>query len=253
LRVVAISTVAHEPKSTKHANAGHAAEIDTAAMSAREFPGVFVERSLGDGCEQQAALWHRSHGVSPTSADGRLRRHRVQGRARLAIAAKLGVRSTEYACLLPRRRTKPSAMTTYPMLRLLAAAFVLGTSSSCATMRDVVRDGEMGEGTTRTYVVSPDRAWDIARSVLVWEGGAERIEDRRGDGYMLASSGVEAFSWGTHMGVWIAPVDRSRVRVTVVTKRKVSTNFATALTESTFHERFAEEAARPSRPTDSLR
>jgi hypothetical protein len=111
-------------------------------------------------------------------------------------------------------------------------------------MRDVVRDGERGEGTTRTYAVAVDRAWDITRSILVWEGGAEQIDDRRRDGYVLASSGIEAFSWGAYMGVWITPIDSSRVRVTVVTKRKVSTNIATTLTESTFHERFAEAAAR---------
>jgi hypothetical protein len=115
-------------------------------------------------------------------------------------------------------------------------------------MSDVVRDGERGEGTTATYAVPLDRAWDIARSVFLWEGGAERFEDRRRDGYILASSGIEPFSWGAYMGVWIEQLDATRVRVTVVTKRKVATNIATALTESTFHERFAEAVARAHAP-----
>jgi hypothetical protein len=108
-------------------------------------------------------------------------------------------------------------------------------------MHDVVRDGERGEGTTRTYAVSVDRAWKIARSVLISEGGAKDVDEHRADGYMLASSGDEALAWGAYMGVWIKAVDSSRVRVTVVTKRTVATNIATALTESTFQERFAEE------------
>jgi hypothetical protein len=130
--------------------------------------------------------------------------------------------------------------------QLLFAAFLLLLAGACASMSDIVRDGERDEGTTQIYSVPIERAWDIARSIFLWEGGAERFDDRRNDGYILASSGIEPFSWGAYMGVWIKPIDASRIRVTIVTKRKVSTNFVTALTESTFHERFAEGAARES-------
>jgi hypothetical protein len=42
------------------------------------------------------------------------------------------------------------------------------------------------------------------------------------------------------MGAWIDPVDKNNTRVTVVTKRRIATNIATTLTETTFHKRFAQ-------------
>lgn len=47
-------------------------------------------------------------------------------------------------------------------------------------------------------------------------------------------------SWGAVMGAWIDPVDQNNTKVTVVTKRRLSMNVATTLTETTFHKRFAE-------------
>lgn len=57
---------------------------------------------------------------------------------------------------------------------------------------------------------------------------------------MLTSSGMNLVSWGTVMGAWINPVDTDHTRVTVVTKRRVTINIATTLTEGTFHKRFAQ-------------
>jgi len=42
------------------------------------------------------------------------------------------------------------------------------------------------------------------------------------------------------MGAWIEPVDKKNTKVTVVTKRRVTMNIATTLTESTYHRRFAQ-------------
>jgi len=47
-------------------------------------------------------------------------------------------------------------------------------------------------------------------------------------------------SWGAVMGAWIEPVDKDNTKVTVVTKRRVTVNIATTLTESTYHRRFAQ-------------
>jgi hypothetical protein len=47
-------------------------------------------------------------------------------------------------------------------------------------------------------------------------------------------------SWGAVMGAWIEPVDKKNTKVTVVTKRRVTMNIATTLTESTYHRRFAQ-------------
>ena len=47
-------------------------------------------------------------------------------------------------------------------------------------------------------------------------------------------------SWGAVMGAWIEPVDKESTKVTVVTKRRVTMNIATTLTEGTYHRRFAQ-------------
>ena len=110
----------------------------------------------------------------------------------------------------------------------------------CATMNDVVRVKEDGsEGTTKVYPVTIDQAWEISKTVFRWEG-SDAIEEHRDQGYMLTSSGMNLVSWGAVMGAWIEPVDKKNTKVTVVTKRRVTVNIATTLTEGTYHRRFAQ-------------
>jgi hypothetical protein len=112
--------------------------------------------------------------------------------------------------------------------------------NGCATMNDVVKVKEDGsEGTTRVYPVTADQAWEISKTVFRWEG-SDAIEEHRDQGYMLTSSGMNLVSWGAVMGAWIEPVDRNNTKVTVVTKRRVTVNIATTLTETTYHKRFAQ-------------
>lgn len=112
--------------------------------------------------------------------------------------------------------------------------------NGCATMTDVVRVKEAGtEGTTKVYSVTADQAWEISKTVFRWEG-ADAIEEHRDQGYMLTSSGINMVSWGTVMGAWIEPVDKDNTKVTVVTKRRLTMNIATTLTEGTYHRRFAQ-------------
>jgi hypothetical protein len=105
----------------------------------------------------------------------------------------------------------------------------------CATMDDVVNNKE--EGTVKVYGVGTDKGWEIAMKVLRWEG-AETIEEHRSDGYMLTTIGANLISMGSVVGVWVEPAGKGKSKVTVVTKRKMQTNVATGLTETTFHERF---------------
>lgn len=109
--------------------------------------------------------------------------------------------------------------------------------NGCATMSDVVRAKD--EGTAKIYPVDAEKAWEIAKTVFRWEG-ADAIEEHKAEGYMLTSSGMNWVSWGAVMGAWIEPVDNYNTKVTVVTKRRIATNIATTLTESTFHKRFAQ-------------
>lgn len=127
--------------------------------------------------------------------------------------------------------------------RNLSAALLISFAlifSGCSTMQDVVRVKEAGaEGTTKNYPVNETQAWEIAKTVFRWEG-SDAIEEHKEQGYMLTSSGMNLVSYGAVMGAWVEPTDKDNTKVTVVTKRRVSMNIATTLTEGTFHRRFAE-------------
>ena len=127
--------------------------------------------------------------------------------------------------------------------RILIVVFFLSfvaLLSGCATMNDVVQVKEDGtEGTTKVYPVTLDQAWEISKTVFRWEG-SDAIEEHKDKGYMLTSSGPNLVSWGAVMGAWIEPVDKNNTKVTVVTKRRITINVATTLTEGTYHRRFAE-------------
>jgi hypothetical protein len=104
-------------------------------------------------------------------------------------------------------------------------------------MGDVARS--KAEGTSKVYPVTADQAWDISKAIFRWEG-ADAIEEHKTEGYMLTSTGLNWVSYGAVMGAWIDPIDKDNTRVTVVTKRRIATNIATTLTETTFHNRFAQ-------------
>lgn len=109
--------------------------------------------------------------------------------------------------------------------------------SGCATMNDVLNSKD--EGTVQVYSIDSDQAWEIAKTVFRWEG-TDAIEEHRSQNYMLTSSGANLVSMGTVMGAWVEPIDEANTKVTIVTKRRMATNIATTLTESTFHRRFAQ-------------
>jgi hypothetical protein len=120
----------------------------------------------------------------------------------------------------------------------VAMAFI--SLSGCASLNDVVRAKETGtEGITKTYAVTPDQAWEIAKTVFRWEG-SDAIEEHKNEGYMLTSSGLNGYSYGAVMGAWIKPVNKDSTEVTVITKRRIKTDLFTTLTEETYHKRFAQ-------------
>jgi len=123
------------------------------------------------------------------------------------------------------------------LLVVLGSVSLLIWFAGCATMGDVAKS--KAEGTSKVYPVTADQAWDISKAVFRWEG-ADAIEEHKTEGYMVTSSGMNWVSWGAVMGAWIEPIDKDNTRVTVVTKRRIATNIATTLTETTFHDRFAQ-------------
>ena len=110
-------------------------------------------------------------------------------------------------------------------------------AGGCATMSDVLKSKD--EAAAKVYPVKADQAWEIAMTVWRWEG-CETIEEHRSSGYMLTTVGQNFVSAGSLVGVWVESVNASKTKVTVVTKRKVQTNLATGLTETTFHDTFAQ-------------
>jgi hypothetical protein len=133
------------------------------------------------------------------------------------------------------------------MSGLLGLMLLTLSLASCVTVADV--PNYKNEGVARTYPVTYDEAWVIARTIFRWEG-VDAIEERRQEGYMLTSTGAGLFHYGAVMGAWIEKVDEASTRVIVVTKRRVQTNIFTPLTETTFHRRFAEavETIKAGRP-----
>jgi len=128
----------------------------------------------------------------------------------------------------------------FRVLQVIIFLSYVALFTGCATMNDVVQVKDAGtEGTTKVYPVNADQAWEISKTVFRWEG-SDAIEEHRDQGYMLTSSGINLVSWGTVMGAWIEPVDNNNTKVTVVTKRRVTINIATTLTEGTYHRRFAQ-------------
>jgi hypothetical protein len=124
------------------------------------------------------------------------------------------------------------------ILAVVLLSFV--SLNGCSTMNDVVRAKEQGtEGTTKVYPVTGDQAWDISKAVFRWEG-SDAIEEHRDEGYMLTSSGINLVSVGAVMGAWIKPINKDNTEVTVITKRRLTVNIATTLTEGTYHKRFAQ-------------
>ena len=114
--------------------------------------------------------------------------------------------------------------------------FFIVVVSACATMTDVLKDKD--EGTAAIYKIDPNTAWDIAKTVLRWED-CETIEENRVSNYMLTTVGQNFISEGSLIGVWVEPVNEDETKITIVSKRKVQTNFATGLTESSFQDSYS--------------
>ena len=133
----------------------------------------------------------------------------------------------------------------------LAAISFIFLLSGCQTINDVMLAKQQGtDGTTVQYEISKDKAWDIAKTVLRWEG-VDAIEEHRDQGYMVTSTGFSIGTAGTVIGVWIENGSKPNLtKVTVVTKRRVMTNIITSLTEGTFQKEFSKavEIVKSGRP-----
>lgn len=123
-------------------------------------------------------------------------------------------------------------------MKIAALLMMVCLLPACSSIADVVEARSRGEGDARVYDVAQEQAWDVGRTVFRWNG-ADAIEEHKSEGYMLTSTGAGMMSWGTVMGAWFEPDAPGRTKVTVLTRRRMSTNLVTDLSESGFHDDFA--------------
>jgi hypothetical protein len=127
----------------------------------------------------------------------------------------------------------------YRVLPMIICVVGVLFSGCVRDMADVIDAHERGEGSTKTYPVDYDTAWKIAIQVFRWGGGGA-IEEHKDEGYMLTMHSGNLVTMGSVMGAWLKRLSSEETEVTVVTKRRMATNLATGLTESTYHRWFAE-------------
>lgn len=119
--------------------------------------------------------------------------------------------------------------------RIVALAALL-TLTACATMNDAISSKK--QGTEKLYAKSCDAVWPLSVRVLR-DNNAGAIEERKSENQMLANSSAGLFSFGTFMVVWLEPAAADKCNVTIVTKRKISTNVITDLTETGYHDQLS--------------
>lgn len=97
--------------------------------------------------------------------------------------------------------------------------------AACAGV-DSMRPGPAGPppGNTMLYSQPPDKVFEAALRALPLVG-LRLMESEPAKGYILAERGVNAWSYGENVGVYLTPKDRGTL-VTIASKRKMATNVA---------------------------
>jgi hypothetical protein len=106
---------------------------------------------------------------------------------------------------------------------VLCLTLVLAAVGCAGERQDVLRAHDAHEGEVRVFDVGMAQAWAAARAALRWNH-AEAIEEHRAEGYMLATAGISAWSWGASMGVWLEPANAQGTQVRAIVSRKLATN-----------------------------
>ena len=115
---------------------------------------------------------------------------------------------------------------------------ILCLCTNCSTLNSVLKAKEDGKGTVVDYPVNFEDGWEIAKRAFRW-AGADAIEEYKDEGYMLTSKGMNLVSSGSVMGSWVEDLGNGQCRVTVISKRRISTQIATGMTEDKYHRLYA--------------
>ncbi len=108
------------------------------------------------------------------------------------------------------------------LLPVLCLALLL---AACAGV-DSMRPGAEGPppGNTMLYAQSPDKVFEAVLRALPLVG-LRMVENDQQKGYILAERGVNAWSYGENVGVYLVPKGGGTL-VTIASRRKMATNVA---------------------------
>lgn len=104
-----------------------------------------------------------------------------------------------------------------PILFFTCISFFTG----CATLASV--RAEKGSGTSRVFPAPVETVWTTTLQATSTLGLSIAVSNEK-ESYILAETGISAFSWGEKVAVFVDKVDDSHARVEVVSKRVVTTN-----------------------------
>jgi hypothetical protein len=105
----------------------------------------------------------------------------------------------------------------------LVSCLALAACGCAGEREDVLSAHDADEGEVRVFAASMEEAWEAARAALRWNHARE-IEEHRAQGYMLATAGISAWSWGASMGVWLEPANAKGTQVRAIVSRRLATN-----------------------------
>ncbi len=108
-----------------------------------------------------------------------------------------------------------------PALIVTCVALLATVGSGCATLSTV--QAEKGRGAFRVYSAPFKTVWEQTFQAVSALGLQIAVPNQK-EGYLLAETGISAFSWGEKIAIFVEKVDESHTRVEVVSRRVVTTN-----------------------------
>jgi hypothetical protein len=120
--------------------------------------------------------------------------------------------------------------------------------AGCATgsMAKVLQEKQEGKARTQVYAVSMDQAWQIAETVLRWDG-AGPLEEHRDQNFLLTTKFIYASGDGTdpnlYIGVWLEPAGGAVKVSFAISGPQTITRFPEDDYEAAFQRRFQQAAA----------
>lgn len=132
---------------------------------------------------------------------------------------------------------------------LLVLSLTCLSLAGCATLTSV--RAAKGSGISKVFPAPVGTVWASALQATSVLGLGIAVSNEK-EGYILAETGISAFSWGEKVSVFIDRVDDSHARIEVVSKRVVTTNVFAYNWENRILDKVDEILRQTSPPTKKL-